>query len=81
MISWRNRPASATMGEETTGREGVMKLSRTLGMVGLLLLLGAGTARPQPGAIDLKPVKYAGLQEAVKAHRGKVVLVDFWRFD
>jgi thiol-disulfide isomerase/thioredoxin len=33
---------------------------------------------PPPGVVELKDVKYNGLVEAVKAHRGKVVLVDVW---
>jgi hypothetical protein len=39
-----------------------------------------GQARPpQPApAVELTAVKYAGLVEAVRARRGKVVVIDIW---
>jgi hypothetical protein len=50
--------------------------------VWFVFLLGRSApvfARPdQSGTIDLKAVKYGGLVEAVKAQRGKVVVVDVW---
>jgi hypothetical protein len=33
--------------------------------------------RPDP-VVELKAVKYAGLVEAVRARRGRVVVVDVW---
>jgi len=38
----------------------------------------AWPAPGEPKAVELKVVKYTGLQEAVKAQRGKVVVVDVW---
>jgi len=44
-----------------------------------VLIVGRGTAEPPGGgAVELKDVKYNGLVEAVKAQRGKVVVVDVW---
>jgi hypothetical protein len=46
-----------------------------------VFLLGrSGTAAPpeKAGVVELKVVKYNGLVEAVKAQRGKVVVVDVW---
>ncbi len=60
---------------------------RCLGMVllacvGLVVLStergGADPAPPASSGVELKIVKYAGLVEAVKAQRGKVVVVDVW---
>jgi hypothetical protein len=28
--------------------------------------------------IDIKVVKYAGLTDTIKKHKGKIVVVDFW---
>jgi hypothetical protein len=40
----------------------------------------APTAAPAPreGVVELKVVKYNSLVEAIKAQRGKVVVVDVW---
>ena len=47
-----------------------------------VLIVGPGSAEPPPpapaGSVELKDVKYDGLVEAVKAQRGKVVVVDAW---
>jgi thiol-disulfide isomerase/thioredoxin len=45
-----------------------------------VLIVESGAAQPAAGqgAIELKDVKYSGLVEAVKAQRGKVVVVDVW---
>ena len=41
----------------------------------------APLAPEQPsGAVELKDVKYQALCEAVRAQRGKVVVVDLWGF-
>ncbi len=37
-------------------------------------------AAPAPAAVELKAVKYKDLTEAVKAQRGKVLVVDIWGF-
>lgn len=44
------------------------------------LVLSDGGIHAQEGkaAVDLKMVKYDQLVEAVKAHRGKVIVVDVW---
>ena len=38
----------------------------------------AEPAKPAPATVQLKTIKYDQLVEAVKAHRGKVVVVDVW---
>jgi thiol-disulfide isomerase/thioredoxin len=38
----------------------------------------AEPAKPAPAKVELKTINYAQLVEAVKAHRGKVVVVDVW---
>jgi len=44
-----------------------------------LFVRGDSAARPpQEGVVELKVVKYNGLVEAIKAQRGKVVVVDVW---
>ncbi len=47
-----------------------------------VLTVGPGSAEPAApapaGSVELKDVKYDGLVEAVKAQRGKVVVVDVW---
>ncbi len=54
-----------------------------IGLAGLIVLsTESGSAAPDPApkeaGVELKVVKYPGLVEAVKAHRGKVVAVDVW---
>ncbi len=46
-------------------------------MAAVLLVLVAG-ASAAPPEVRVSVVKYAGLGEEVRRHRGKVVLVDFW---
>jgi thiol-disulfide isomerase/thioredoxin len=44
-----------------------------------VLIVDRGSAEPPGGgAVELKDVKYSGLVEAIKAQRGKVVVVDVW---
>ncbi len=54
----------------------------SLGGLLLALLLGSLTAslagQPDSGAITLHEVKYADLGKAIRALKGKVVVVDFW---
>jgi hypothetical protein len=50
---------------------------------GLLLAMVLGSAAPSAGqsdgtAITLNEVKYADLAKAIRALKGKVVVVDFW---
>jgi len=52
-----------------------------IGLAGLLVLgMERGRADPTPAksGVELKSVKYGALVEAVKAQRGKVVVVDVW---
>ena len=44
------------------------------------LVTGFAGAQAPPAEPSLKLVKYAGLADVVRQHRGKVVLVDFWTF-
>jgi thiol-disulfide isomerase/thioredoxin len=58
-------------------------LSGCLGVFSLgVLLLAAAAAPPTPpaqdAAVEIKVVKFGGLEEAVKQFKGKVVVVDFW---
>ena len=47
-------------------------------LLGLLVVAGP-QARPQEGGdIRVRVVKYPGLADVVRQHRGKVVVVDFW---
>jgi hypothetical protein len=54
----------------------------SLGGLLLALLLGSLAAplagQPNSGAITLHEVKYADLGKAIRALKGKVVVVDFW---
>jgi len=41
-------------------------------------LLSGDAAAQGEGKVELKVVKYTGLTEVIKRHRGKVVVIDFW---
>jgi thiol-disulfide isomerase/thioredoxin len=53
-------------------------------IIGAAALLGSGCQRgadgpsPQAGEVTLQIVDYAGLQQVVARHRGKVVVLDAW---
>jgi hypothetical protein len=53
-----------------------MTVSRCLPVVAVALLAAGPAAAAEK--VELKVVKYAALGEAVRQHKGKVVLVDFW---
>ncbi len=56
-------------------------IRRTAALAALALLITLpAPAQDAPGAVTLKPVKYAGLAEAVVQNRGKVVVVDLGGF-
>lgn len=66
----------------------VFKLFGLVLLIGFLLLLvplhsgttaGTPPAPPSTG-VQLQTVKYAELGQAIKAHRGKIVVVDIWAF-
>jgi hypothetical protein len=47
--------------------------------IGLSFVLTQGRcADPGSSEITLKPISYAGLTDAVRGHKGKVVVVDVW---
>ena len=53
----------------------------TIGRLSLALLalyLAPGLSARAADKVELKTVKYAGLADAVKQARGKIVVVDFW---
>lgn len=52
----------------------IARLFWSVAIVAVLCSVGAA-AEP---AIELKPVKLAGLKEAIARHKGKIVVVDFW---
>lgn len=56
-----------------------IRLTIALGAFALMAVLPA-PAQNQGGPVTLRPVKYAGLAEAVVQNRGKVVVVDLWGF-
>ena len=51
---------------------------RVVSSLGLLAILSATMSPAQEKSIEMIPVKYDGLKQAVLKHPGKVVLVDFW---
>jgi len=62
-------------------------LSGTICLIGFAAwCVHTGTARTAPpapeggGTVELKEVKYGQLCDAVRAQRGKVVVVDVWGF-
>jgi thiol-disulfide isomerase/thioredoxin len=65
----------ATRSLRTSGNE--------VAVIVLALLLGGCSGAPSPQTSDLRPVELAvideaGLAKVLAAHRGKVVLVDYW---
>lgn len=56
-----------------------MKTVVPLSCLLLVAAVAAQTGRSQStGTVELKTVKYAGLVDAVKGHKGKVIVIDFW---
>ena len=56
---------------------------RRLVILGILLVLSVGCAKPKPppvasGPVELTEVRADGLEVALDERKGKVVLVDFW---
>jgi hypothetical protein len=62
---------------ETLIRRKTMRMARIGGFGILVLALGAA-ADPPTGDVAAKAVRYPDLGKAMRAHRGKVVVVDFW---
>jgi thiol-disulfide isomerase/thioredoxin len=59
----------------------ILRRTGLSGLLGVLVLLPQGAARPQEksgAAVDLKVVPYEGLAQAILNNRGKVIVVDFW---
>jgi thiol-disulfide isomerase/thioredoxin len=58
-------------------RVGILLIAPAMWFV---LIVGPGAAQSEvpAGAVELRDVKYDGLVEAVRAQRGKVVVVDVW---
>ena len=59
-------------------RVGILLIVPACWFVLIVSRVTAEPAVPGGGKVELKDVKYSGLIEAVKAQRGKVVLVDVW---
>lgn len=55
-----------------------MRITGSLLLTGVALL--ALPALGQDGKLDVTVVKYDGLKDVVVKNRGKVVVVDLWRF-
>ncbi len=81
-VSSRHETASEEMGDHFVRsilrgrRAGLFVL-----VIGTIMGIQACTGRTPPapsGEIDLKVVKYDQFVEAIKAQRGKVVVVDVW---
>jgi len=55
-----------------------------IGLAGFVLNMERGRAEPSSApdklGVEMKAVKYNGLTEAVRAQRGKVVVVEIWGF-
>jgi thiol-disulfide isomerase/thioredoxin len=47
-------------------------------MTAVLLIAFSATYAAEPAPVTIKTVKYADLGKAVRAHKGKVVVVDIW---
>lgn len=59
----------------------MLRLLGTLFGAVLVLLLSVSPSRAQlQPSVEMTTVKYDGLADAVKKHRGKVVYVNFWSF-
>ena len=52
-------------------------LSALVPFVSLLVLVGCGPAA-EPTTVEVKEVRFEGLDDALKDRKGKVVVVDFW---
>jgi hypothetical protein len=58
-----------------------LQIGRWVGLVGLLFLGSAPVLSDPPATdarVEVRVVKYPGLQETVKQLRGKVIVVDCW---
>jgi thiol-disulfide isomerase/thioredoxin len=55
-----------------------MRVSVIVAGLLFLAIVANPRSRGQEPGVDLREVKYDGLKEAVRKHRGKVVVVDFW---
>ncbi|MGH7172802.1 MAG: TlpA family protein disulfide reductase, partial [Gemmataceae bacterium] len=50
-------------------------------LVGVMSLTATISAQPAADKIAARPIKYPDLGKLVRSHRGKVIVVDFWRLD
>jgi hypothetical protein len=58
-----------------------MRYVKLGGMALLIGMMSAAAAQTTDNKIAARPISYADLGKLVRSHRGKVIVVDFWRFD
>lgn len=56
----------------------ILALIFVIGSAVMVVPVYGGSSPAAPPAVRLQTVKYAELIQAVKSHRGKVVVVDVW---
>lgn len=58
-----------------------MRSTKLGGMAVLIGVMSVAAAETADQKIAARPITYADLGKLVRSQRGKVVVVDFWRFD
>jgi hypothetical protein len=58
-----------------------MRYAKLGGMAVLIGMMSVAAAQTPDNKIAARPITYADLGKLVRSQRGKVVVVDFWRFD
>jgi hypothetical protein len=58
-----------------------MRYAKLGGMAVLIGMMSVAAAQTADNKIAARPITYGDLGKLVRSYRGKVVVVDFWRFD